>query len=72
MARPVRQRDTYTADRGRLARLEEAIEKDVRIVPETKAEVLNHLREAGVLLLEIDKALELPQDLSRTRKKGKS
>lgn len=61
MARPVRIRLTYTGDRSRLTRLEEAVEKDPRLEVEKKSEVLESIRRLVGLLAELDAGrLEMP------------
>jgi hypothetical protein len=67
----VRIRLTYTADRSRLSRLEEAVEKDPRMPPERKSEVMDHLRKLTALLLEQDRSMppEMPAGLAPKRRK---
>lgn len=71
MARPVRMRLTYTGDRSRLSRLEEAVEKDPRMEPEKKAEVLEHIRKLISLFLELDRRLPsaMPVELATPRRR---
>lgn len=57
MARPVRIRERYTADRSRLTRLEEAVEKDPRVTAEEKIMLHDLLRKAVSLFITIDDRL---------------
>jgi len=70
MARPVRMRLTYTGDRSKLSRLEEAVEKDPRMEPEKKAEILEHIRKLITLFLELDRKLPpvMPSELATPRR----
>jgi len=68
MARPVRIRKSYTGDRSRLSRLEEAVEKDPRLLSEKKAEVLDLVRKLISLFMEVDQNLAPPR--RRLRKKA--
>lgn len=58
MARPVRVRERYTADRGRLTRLEEAVERDPRLDEDVEKYFIRaHLRELVSLFAKIDDRL---------------
>lgn len=71
MARPVRVRKSYTGDRSRLSRLEEAVEKDSRLPDEKKAEALGLIRQLVVLLMEIDGDLTQASQEFPNRKRSK-
>jgi hypothetical protein len=70
MARPVRIRLTYTGDRSKLARLEEAVEKDTRLKPEVKAEILDLIRKLIAAFMKLDAGLPpvMPKELSSRRR----
>lgn len=57
MARPVRVRSSYTSDRSRLIRLEQAVEKDPRLTPEKKASVTEQIRKLVTMFMDLDGAL---------------
>jgi len=67
MGRPVKIRTTYTADRGRLARLEEAVLKDYRLREDDRGVLLVSLQRLGEVLLKIDGYIPKPE---RKRKKA--
>jgi hypothetical protein len=52
-----------------LSRLEEAVEKDPRMTPERKGEVMDHLRKLLALLIEQDRNMppEMPPELEARR-----
>jgi hypothetical protein len=63
MPRPVKARNDYTADRSRLANLEQAIRADLELGPAQKSGALAHLMALAELLLEADRARDgVPQD----------
>jgi hypothetical protein len=66
MARKVRVRERYTADRGRLTRLEEAVEKDPRVNPEEKVRLRELLQELVSLFVSIDNRLHSMPALAST------
>ena len=70
MGRPVRMRLTYTGDRSRLSRLEEAVEKDPRLQPEKKAEILDLIRKLLTAFMETDVSLPsvMPKELAAPRR----
>lgn len=74
MARPVRIRLTYTGDRSRLSRLEEAVEKDTRIPVEKREKVLEHIRALASLFIDLDRSLPpvIPVELSKRRRPRES
>lgn len=57
MARPVRVRTSYTSDRSRLLRLEQAVEKDPRLTPEKRAEVTEQIRRLVTVFMDLDSVL---------------
>jgi hypothetical protein len=64
---------TYTGDRGKLTRLEEAVEKDPRLTSEKKSEIMEHIRKLIALFMELDRDLPpvMPAELlSRRRSRG--
>lgn len=73
MARPVRIRLTYTGDRSRLSRLEEAVEKDQRLNPDDKAETLDLIRKLLAVLMKLDRELPplMPRELATAKRPGK-
>lgn len=69
MARPVRMRKTYTGDRTKLARLEEAVLKDPRLSDEKKTQVLDQIRQLVGLLMGLDSNLPpVPEGLARVER----
>ena len=57
MGRPVRIRDTFTGDRSRLTRLEEAVERDPRLSSEERAELVGLIRQLLAKLIGLDAKL---------------
>lgn len=73
MARPVRMRLTYTGDRSKLSRLEEAVEKDERLAAEEKAETLDLIRKLLAMLMKLDVGLPpvMPRELASAKRPGR-
>lgn len=62
---------SYTGDRSRLSRLEEAVEKDPRMPADKKAAVLEHIRALVSLFLDLDRNLPpiMPPELAESRRR---
>ncbi len=71
MARPVKVRDRYTSERTRLARLEEAVEKDPRITDAEKSALRDLLHRLTAVFTAIDDRLpSLPAPRGRRARRA--